>query len=255
MPSIEHLLKRPIQKRPDAVLFDWDDTLFDHAHYVHELSIKLMDAIGEKPHPSVEEMNALWHKNKDLCCKTYFPGHTPDDVLKVWGKFMKEMPQERLVLFPDTIEVLESLKSKGIPILMVSNKGPEILHRELEHFGLSHYFEAIVGGHDERKNRKPSFYPIEKALNEANNRRLARGEKKLMLGNLWYVGDHSDDAGAARSDGIQRFIVGEKNHDIIKNHHDDNDPLGGIVYLKGLNEFKDILNSIPDEKRENVISR
>ena len=246
MSALHRLITKAKTSRPDAVLFDWDDTLFNHEQYVHDLSVKTLEAIGTKPLADVIAMNALWHEDKYRCCAEYFPGHTPDDVLKVWGGFMKDMPQEKLVLMDETMDILDTLKNKGIPVIIVSNKKQDILERELEHFGLKDdYFEAIVGGHDELKFRKPSFYPIEKALKEANEKRDQRGDKMLMLGNLWFVGDSPDDMGAARSDGIQRFVIGEKHHAKVKLLYDDNDPLGGIVYLKNLGEFKTIVDNIP----------
>ncbi len=234
-----------LRHAPSAVLFDWDNTLFDHDKHLAYLSESLIRAIGREPYPTPDEMNALWHKDAELCCKTYFPGYTPDQVLKEWKGFQEKISQETNEMLPGALDVLENLKARNIPMIIVSNKPEALLRKELEHFGLTEYFEAIVGGHNEKKYRKPSFYPIEQALKIANEARLEKGEAKLALGNMWLVGDEAADAGAGRACGIQRFIVGHKHRELVQLHHEDNDPAGGIIYLDAIADFNHIIRALP----------
>lgn len=248
-PAYSQRLAPILRTRPDAVLFDWDNTLFDHDKVLPILAERLIKTLGHEPYPTPAELNAMWFKDKKKCCETYFPGHTPPEVLAAWTSFMKDVPVEHLALLPQAMEVLDGLKRKGIPMIIVSNRDEATLRQQLEHFGLSDYFEVIVAAHADASKRKPNPYPIVEALKEANRKRSTGGGQPLELGNLWYVGDHPDDAGAARSDGLQRFIVGERHHGFIRDRFEDNDPFGGIVYLKNLGELKTFVDNIPSIDR------
>lgn len=232
------------KERPDAVLCDWDDTLFDHDAYEHKLWHKLIDECADEPKPTIAVADKLWHENPDACCKTYFSNYTENDLIQIWIGLQKNMPQDELAMMPGALDILESLKSKGVPIILVSNKNIDVINRELEHFGLGSYFEAVVGGDNDKEKRKPHPLPILKAYSEANKNRMKRGESRIVPNNLWYVGDHLDDAKALTSVGLQGFIVGHKYRQPVKDHFPDIH----IEFLDTIADFKPYVDAIPDKK-------
>lgn len=239
-------------KRPDAVIFDWDDTLFNHDKINHYLSMKLIEDIGPKTSSQDElnrlatEMNNSWHEDKDACCRKYFGGRSVDEVFAVWNTHMETIPVEELRMLDNAREVLESLKEKGIPMMIVSNKPERFLERELKHFELNQYFDVVIGQQKDVKERKPSALPVFKAIDELNKKRKGAKQKKLEHnGRLWYVGDHFDDASAAIGAGTSVFIIGDAHKKNIDKHFCDSDAIGGITHLKDLHAFKEIVDTIP----------
>jgi hypothetical protein len=67
---------------------------------------------------------------------------------------------------------------------------------------------------------------------------------ELPLDNIWFVGDSPEDAGAARSDAIQRFHIGDFLRSIVHNRHDHNDPSGRIIHLDTIGDLQPYVDRI-----------
>ena len=227
----------PRWRRPDVVLFDWDDTLFNHDAFAVNLSDAIIKKLAPDSGLTGAELNRLWHNDKDAVCRQFFGDKTPDDILKIWDVLYKEMPKSAFSLLPGALDILDKLKAKGIRMGIVSNKSREIVMNELEHFGLTDYFEVVVGKHEDRGKRKPSPTPIIEAIKEMN----------IKLENIWFIGDSLDDVMAARTCAIQRFHVhhSDERRNIVKMHSEPNDPAGDIIFLNNLIEFNSYVSKIP----------
>jgi phosphoglycolate phosphatase len=225
---------RPRLRRPAAVLFDWDDTLSDHAGMALKIFAMTAAQIGRQPPAPPEEMLRQWYENSSQCCKDHFPGCTLPELKKAYKANLDKMPLDEVHLLPDAEDTLKKLAAKGIPMAIVSNKPQERLRQEIEHLGVGHYFAAIIGQAKDTKT-KPDPAPIVEAVKAL----------KIPLADLWFVGDSIDDAMAARSDGLQRFILGNKHHALVQQRCEHNDPLGHIVPIHHLHELHSYIDRIP----------
>ncbi len=224
-----------LRKRPDAVLFDWDNTLMDHDSFAEPVLHNLIQDLGKPPYPSVDEMNKLWGKNQAQCCERYFPGYTPEQVGHHFHTLSAALPIERAKLLPGALEVLDAFKAKGVPMAIVSNKPQAQLEREVNYLGLSDYFQVLHGDRGNHK-LKPDPTMVMETLQHM----------KIMHGNSWFIGDMMADAGAARSDGFQRFLVGPRHRNKVQTGSYGADPAGKIIYLDSIALLKDFAVALPN---------
>ena len=99
---------------PDAVMFDWDDTLSDHAEASYQLMVETAQHFGAPPLPPIGEFLDAWYADMNAAYKRFFPGHTREDVYNVYKQKMSEQPLDKAKLFDGVIELLENLKSKAM---------------------------------------------------------------------------------------------------------------------------------------------
>ncbi len=241
---LERLLAPALDKRPSVVMFDWDNTLFDQDGVADDAYYKLISQLGRKDIAiTPDDIRREWYKNKESCCQQYFPDSSVEEVKSVFGALMKQAPR-RLLDQEAVMSIIQTLHEKGIPMAVVSNKEDATLKSEIGHFGLTSYFQVIRGDlHDKKLHKeraaehalKPDPRPIVHTLRAIG----------LPLHNAWFIGDTFDDAGAARSDGFQRFHLGHKHRDSVKKQADPNDRYGDIIYLDDLCAFRSIVDHIP----------
>ena len=104
------------------------------------------------------------------------------------------------LLYPDTIECLESLQRKGKKIYLLSNAQRSFTWQELEMLDLIKYFDGILISSDEGCMKPdPEFYNI------CMNRYGLKQSESLMIGNEL----ESDIKGAVNA-GIDSFYINRK---------------------------------------------
>lgn len=95
------------------------------------------------------------------------------------------------VLCPGAKELLETLHGKGVKLAVVSSKPGPILEKILEHQGVDHLFDFIIGA-DAVEKPKPDPAGIYAALRATG----------LEKGQILYCGDTVIDAEAAKNAGV-----------------------------------------------------
>jgi phosphoglycolate phosphatase len=198
-------------RKPDAVLFDWDNTLVDERGVVDAIRMRLFSELGV-PTPTAEEANRVWRTDRDGFYDGYFPGISRNKVNSTYYAIMERVRREREQsgeplnpLLPGVKETLAALKRLGVPLGVVSNKPHEQLLRELRTLGLEDVF-AYVQGHTEARELKPSPQPLLEAMKKMG----AAG------GNVWYVGDELGDMAAAHGAGAQGIFLGTRDADAVR---------------------------------------
>ena len=135
---------------------------------------------------------------------TSFLGHT---LFETFGLYIKEdQSMDELVSFyrqtsealmkdvqayPNATALMESLKSKGVQIGVVTSKMNHVAREHLTLIGLNDYVTHLVG-YEDVKNHKPDKEPIEKGLSLYG----------ITPDEAVYVGDHENDMVAAKASGV-----------------------------------------------------
>lgn len=231
--------KALLKVQPDAVLFDWDNTLLDHDHVVKHFERRWLEELATPPYPSHEELHHQWAESQEVFYERFFPGVEPKTVMGRFRELMAEVPPERVRLFPGAKEILDDLREKGVPMAIVSNKADHLLQREVKMLGLEGYFQVVRGVKNDHEPKKPDPTPLLETLKAM----------KVPLGRVWMVGDMTDDSGAARSDGFQRFAVLERHRTRIKNTAIGHDPEGGIIYLDRIDQLAPYVAAVLPKQR------
>jgi phosphoglycolate phosphatase len=182
--------------RPQAVLFDWDNTLVDSWATIHE-ALNIVMAAMNKPAWSLAETR----ERVRLSLRESFPGHFGDrweEARDIYLDAFRAIHLERLSALPGRRELLDRLAEARVFLGVVSNKTGSVLRREVEELGWSRLFGSIVGAGDAVAD-KPDPAPVVLALGPSG---IAAGDQ------VWLVGDNGIDMECARNSGCVPILLG-----------------------------------------------
>ena len=186
----------PKVNRPQAILFDWDNTLVDSWETIHEALNHVMAAMG-KPQWSLAETRAQVR----LSLSESFPRHFGERWQQARGIYLERFRAihlNRLVALPGRADLLGALVRERIYLGVVSNKIGALLRREAEALGWAAYFGSIVGAGAAAAD-KPDPAPVELALEPSG---LKAGAA------VWFVGDTGIDMECAGKSGCVPVLLG-----------------------------------------------
>ncbi len=185
-------------KDKELIIFDMDGTLIDSVPSLSYAINYMLKELGRKTFD--ENIIRDWVGNgADILVKRALVGkkeYEDENIDEEYFKKAKEIFLEfygknlnaKTTLYPDVIDTLEYLKSKGYKLALATNKPIEFVGSMLEHFGLLDYFETYLGG-GSLKYKKPHPQILLKICNDLNIPPL----KSVM------VGDSKSDILAAKS--------------------------------------------------------
>ena len=182
-----------LQSERPGVVFDLDGTLIDslseiHAAVVLTLEERTIEAV------SIQEIALLVGQPP----ATFFAGRVePSQVAEAVSRFrfhLEGIAGTQARIYDGTIDVLEFLVSRDIPMAVASNKSNRLAECVIDRMGLSKYF-AVVQGTDGLKS-KPAPDVVLKALG--------------LLGRLdgYMIGDTLADVEAGRAAGLKTIGIG-----------------------------------------------
>ena len=184
-------------KKPQAILFDWDNTLVSTWEILHRV-INLTLAEYKMPLWTLEKVKSTAHKSSREAFPTLF-GDKWEEAREFFYKNFNEFHLEELKTMPDALPLLDFLAKQNIKLGVVSNKKNSILNKEIEFLNWSGFFNTVIGAGDAEKD-KPAPDPIFLALDRIG---LKASEE------IWFVGDTIVDWQAARASGCQPIALGE----------------------------------------------
>jgi phosphoglycolate phosphatase len=188
--------KMHFNKLPQAVIFDWDNTLAQ-ALYVISLSFNAtLNAMRMEPW-SEEKIISDVHLSLD----DYFPklfGERWLEAKRVYHENYLSNRFQHLKMMDGALELIQLLSQLGIFQCVVSNKTGEYLRDEVKHFKLDNYFGMVVGSKDYSAD-KPSPIPVYAAL---SNSTIAPSN------DVWFIGDTITDIRCAYNSGCFPILYG-----------------------------------------------
>lgn len=127
--------------KPDIILWDWDNTLIN----TRFIAAKALRRLGEETNVSVSENDITEVIGGHLV--DFWYRHYGDNPLPMLQRFISYYQglNHMAILFPETKEILSFVKESGIPQMVISNKNEDILIEEANRFGLTSYFQKVVG--------------------------------------------------------------------------------------------------------------
>ncbi len=171
-----------------AVLFDLDGTLIDTVELILvSMRHATREVLGTAPADSVLMAGVGIPLIKQF--REYAPEHA-DELLRVYREFNHIHHDAIAKAYPGTLEVLVELRSRGIPVGIVTSKGQVAATMGIDLFGLREFAEVIVTA-DDVEIHKPDPYPLA----------YAAAHLGADLRYCVYVGDSPHDMLAAISGG------------------------------------------------------
>jgi phosphoglycolate phosphatase len=206
--------------KPQAILFDFDNTLADTWPLIHQALSECFVAMGRVPW-TLEQTKADIHRSM----KDYFPSLFGGDWQEAQTIYRANYRRHRLVHLnplPRAEELLQLLTGHDdVYVALVSNKPGHSLREDVEHLQWERYFTKVIGSSDAEED-KPSVMPVVMALD---------GSGVELEDHIWFVGDSITDMECAHNAKLCPILYGEIPRDSriytdfpptlhIKDHHE-----------------------------------
>lgn len=186
---------------PEALVFDWDNTLVDAWPGI---ATALNAALTRFGHPAWTMAEVRGRVRKSL--RDTFPslfGRGWEEARDVFYEALEATHLQNVTPLPGAADTLAHAAALGLPLAVVSNKTGRYLRREAVALGWAPRFAALVGAGDAHAD-KPDPAPMRMALAALGLNASRR---------IWYVGDTALDMEAARNAGLTAVLVGDAAHD------------------------------------------
>lgn len=185
-------------KLPEAVIFDWDNTLVDSWPLIHFAINETMKVVGGELW-SLDRVKGHIHKSM----RDIFPdifGEKWVEAAEIYKKSYRSQHLEKMVFLPDALKLIDALCERNIPLFIISNKIGDVVRMESDNLGISNKFLKILGAGDTDFD-KPHRAMVDLALNDT------RINPKKDL--IWFIGDTIVDIECALNTGCQPVLYGE----------------------------------------------
>ncbi len=202
-------------KQLKVVVFDWDNTLAESRTVLVYSVNEVLKEYGLQDW-EIEKQK----RDNNLSFKDNFVNIFGENATKAYEKYRAIYIQNvnRLIkTFPKTYEVLEFFKSKGISVMIMTNKERVLLEYELPILFNSEIFDNIVCGHEAKKD-KPYPDHLIWTLKDIIS------DTQINKHNVWVVGDSPQDSMCAQNAGARAIRIG-------KSIWGDEDKIGEDVYF------------------------
>lgn len=186
-----------------AVFFDLDGTLINSLPDLSAAANALRASHGLSPLPRETIRSFIGDGVIALASRAITGQHDfslPTEKIRQYRQEFIAYYSEHLTdlteLFNGVKETLAGLKSRGMHIVLITNKGEQGAKALLGHFAIASYFDAIYGG-DSCARCKPDPMPLNDAMTKLN----------LAPENVLMVGDSANDILAGKAAGCQTALV------------------------------------------------
>jgi phosphoglycolate phosphatase len=184
--------------RPEAILWDWDNTLVDAWGGIQAALNATFAEHGLPAWSRAETLGQVRGAMHETFPALFGPGWRA--AAESFRAHHRALQLDHLAPMPGVLDVIEAFAGTQA---VVSNKEGVPLRREVAHLGWNRHFRAIVGA-DDAAAAKPDPAPIWYALENI-------GVKPSVF--IWYIGDTAVDMLAARAAGVTAVLLGDAAHD------------------------------------------
>jgi phosphoglycolate phosphatase len=192
-------------KKPDAIIYDWDNTLVDTWPLIQSAINSTMRATNREEW-SVEKVRDSVHKSMRESFPEIF-GNDWERAGEIYKKAYHDINIAQISLLKNSLELLNFVKTLNIPQFLVSNKIGITLRKEVKKLQLEHLFFSLVGAQDTNSD-KPSREPVDFAL--------MGSEIDTKKHHIWFIGDTIADVECAHNSGAVPIIYGHSDNKISK---------------------------------------
>ena len=211
---------------PQACILDLDGTLVDTlGDFVAVLDRVLSDLA--LPGVTRDFIEHTIGKGSEHLVRTTLAhvGAAPALFDRAWPLYQQHyaaLNGEHAAVYPGVIEGLELLRSRGLPLAVLTNKPGAPARELLKRKGLDGYFSHVFGG-DDFERKKPDPLPLLKTCEALGTPPSA----------TWMVGDSRNDAEAANAAGCPLVLV-----TYGYNHGEDIRAVAALQHVSRLDEVR-----------------
>lgn len=188
---------------PQAILFDWDNTLVDTLGIIREAMNHTLVTFGLEPWSEEEAHEKIQYSGREAMEHIF--GDSWEKAGACFYEYHDKHHLDHLKFLPGAQELLFFLKDEKIPMGVVSNKRGDVLRQQVVHLLGDSFFEATIGAGDtERDKPAPDM-----AMLAIQQMHVQQGK------DVWFLGDSPVDWRCAKSAGCFAVSIGHKtgNHE------------------------------------------
>ena len=133
----------------EAVFFDMDGTLIDSLFMWAQIDDAYLGSFGVTPPAGLQkEINGRSIKETADYFKETFPEVTdsPEEMMKTWNRMAFEWYSTKSELKPGAFELLNCLKTMGIPLGIATSNSAVLLKAALKHLNILELFDTLRTG-------------------------------------------------------------------------------------------------------------
>jgi HAD superfamily hydrolase (TIGR01549 family) len=134
--------------RIEAVIFDLDGTLADTLPVCFVAFRHTLVSLSDRRYTD-EDIMAHFGPSEEGIFQRLMPDRW-EECLRVYLETYEQEHLRAARLFPGIEEALRRLKKRGIPLAIVTGKGPQSAAISFRHLGLARYFDVLETGDPER---------------------------------------------------------------------------------------------------------
>jgi phosphoglycolate phosphatase len=184
-------------QRPQAIIFDWDNTLIDSWYAILDAQNHTLTAFGLEPWTLEETRERVRGSMRDSFPALF--GARWRQAGEVFYRRFTERHMQTLQPLPGAAALLEELHRNGLYLAIVSNKKGDYLRKEAAHLRWDRFFGRIVGAFDTPRD-KPAVDPVHLALDGSG---IQPGSA------VWFAGDADIDLECALNAGCVPVLLRE----------------------------------------------
>lgn len=181
----------------ELLAFDLDGTIVDSSVDIAWAANKTLSSFGREPATMEKVKESIGWGVKSLL-QGLMPDFPPESLDGARLKFLEYYGGHLTVdsrIYPGVMETVAHFRARGKKMAVVTNKPAGLSERLLKKFGMSGFFDLVVGG-DSFPNRKPHPEPLLKVIEKLG----ATPEKAV------FVGDSPTDSETGKNAGV--FTIG-----------------------------------------------
>ena len=220
--SEDFIMEKLNLKELKAAVFDWDNTLAESRTALVFCVNKVLQEYN------MPEWNIVKAKRDNmLSFRDNFPRIFGDKAEEAYAKYTKIYLQNvgrMITAFPKTLDVLQFLKSKGVKLMVMSNKDRKLLDYELPLLFNPEIFDNVVCGHEAIQD-KPHGEHLLWTLKDIFT------PQQINRQNVWVIGDSPQDSACAKNAGALPIRIGKSIWE------DETTDTSGIIFFDSFVDF------------------
>ena len=189
---------------PDAVIFDWDNTMIDSWGCIHHAMNATLRAMDHPEWTLAETRARVGRSMRDSFPDLF--GARWQEAGAVFTQVYTAIHLQHLTPLPDAERLLARLHELGVVVGVVSNKRGPFLREEAAQLGWDRYLHRLIGANDAHAD-KPDPAPVAAVL---------AGAALPAVPVLWFVGDSHVDIQCGQAAGCFTCLVGEDPSDALQ---------------------------------------